>query len=108
MEIANPEANVPHGEVRYVLKLYVAGSSGSSMRAIERAYAFCEAHIAGCYELSVIDLYQQPELASQAQIVATPTLVRHLPLPLRQIIGDLSNTGRIFAALEIEPAAGER
>lgn len=108
MDTTNPEGSVPRGAVRYILKLYVAGSSASSVRAVERAHAFCETYLGESYELAVIDLYQQPELASQEQIVATPTLVRHRPLPLRQLIGDLSNTQRILAAFEVVPPAGER
>lgn len=89
----------------FVFQLYVAGNSPQSTRAVERAKAFCEAHIKGAYQLKVIDLYQQPELAEQAQIVAAPTLVKSLPLPLRQLIGDLSNTSRLLLALDIDHAS---
>lgn len=85
----------------FVLRLYVAGNSPQSQRAIERAKSFCENHLKGDYELSIVDLYQQPELAEEAQILALPTLVKSLPRPLQQFIGDLSNTDRLLLALDI-------
>lgn len=85
----------------FVLRLYVAGNSPQSQRAIERAKLFCERHLKGDYELSIVDLYQQPELAGEAQILALPTLVKSLPRPLQQFIGDLSNTDRLLLALDI-------
>lgn len=85
----------------FVLRLYVAGNSPMSQRAIERANHFCETYLKGNYKLSIIDLYQQPELAEEAQILAVPTLVKSLPPPLRQLIGDLSHTDRLLIALEI-------
>ncbi|MFO1424085.1 MAG: circadian clock KaiB family protein [Candidatus Competibacteraceae bacterium] len=87
---------------KFVLRLYVAGNSPQSTRAIERAKAFCESHLKGRYELTVVDLYQHPEATQNEQIIAAPTLVKTLPPPLRQLIGDLSNTSRLLLALDID------
>ena len=94
-------AGQPH--VQYVLTLYVAGLRPRSQRAIENIRRLCEEHLAGRYELQIIDIYQQPALARGAQIVAAPTLVKSLPPPLRQIIGDMSDDGRVLVALGIKP-----
>lgn len=101
---APPAAPAADGPA-FVLRLYVAGSSPLSLRAIDRAKHFCETHLRGDYELTVVDLYQQPELAEEAQIIALPTLVKQLPPPLRQLIGDLSNTDRLLIALDIRDPA---
>lgn len=97
----NPESGDDERAPAFVLKLFVAGNSPMSQRAIERARHFCETYLQGNYELTVIDLYQQPEMAEEAQIIAAPTLVKKLPPPLRQLIGDLSNTSRLLIALDI-------
>jgi circadian clock protein KaiB len=81
---------------RYVLKLYVTGVTRASAHAIERVRAICEEHLHGRYELEVVDIYQLPALAKGEQIVATPTLIRVLPKPLRRYIGDLSNEKIVF------------
>lgn len=86
---------------RYILKLYVAGQSPKSVNAIANIKKICVENLQGHYELDVIDLYQQPQLAQGEQIIAVPTLVRKLPLPLRRIIGDLSNTERVLVGLDI-------
>ncbi len=88
---------------RYVLRLYVTGMTPRSARAIENLRAFCEKHLAGRYELQVIDIYQQPELARTEQLVAAPTLIKKLPLPLRRLIGDMSDEERILVGLDILP-----
>lgn len=85
----------------YVLRLYIAGTTPRSMRAIVDARAFCESHLADRYELEVIDIYQQPGLARDEQIIAVPTLVRSLPPPLRRLVGDLSDVDRVLAGLEL-------
>jgi circadian clock protein KaiB len=85
----------------YVLRLFVAGTTPRSMRAILDARAFCESHLANRYELEVIDIYQQPGMARDEQIIAVPTLVRSLPPPLRRLVGDLSNVQRVLAGLEL-------
>ena len=85
----------------HVLYLYVAGSGSRSLNAIANIKAICEQYLPNRHELVVIDLYQQPELAKAAQIVAIPTLVKALPLPLRRIVGDLSDTAQVCATLDI-------
>ncbi len=89
------------GSERYVLRLYVAGMTPRAGRAIENVRAICDQHLDGRYDLEVIDVYQQPVLARGQQIVAAPTLIRELPLPLRRIIGDMSNTDRVLLGLDI-------
>jgi len=88
-----------------ILKLYVAGQSPKSVNAIANIKKICEEHLQGCYELEVIDLYQQPQLALGEQIIALPTLLRKLPSPLRRIIGDLSNTERVLVGLDLRSKA---
>jgi len=88
---------------RYILKLYVTGLTNRSARAIENLQTFCEKHLAGRYELQVIDVYQQPELTRSEQIVAIPTLIKKLPLPLRRLIGDMSDEERVLVGLDILP-----
>ena len=75
----------------------------TSARTIESLRTFCEKHLAGRYELQVIDVYQQPELARTEQIVAVPTLIKKLPLPLRRLIGDMSDEARVLVGLDILP-----
>jgi len=87
---------------RYILKLYVAGQSPKSVNAIANIKRICEENLKGRYELDVIDLYQQPQLAQGEQIIALPTLMRKLPAPLRRIIGDMSNTERVLVGLDIQ------
>ncbi len=93
------------GSSRYILKLYVAGQSPKSVNAIVNIKKICEENLLGRYELDVIDLYQQPQLAQGEQIIAVPTLIRRLPPPLRRIIGDMSNTERVLAGLDIRKKA---
>jgi len=89
---------------RYVLRLYVTGLTPRSTRAIENVRRICEEHLEGRYELEVIDVYQQPTLAKGEQIVAAPTLIKKLPLPLRRVIGDMSNTERVLLGLDLRTA----
>lgn len=86
---------------RYVLKLYVTGMTPRSQRAIANIQKICQEHLAGRYELQIIDVYQQPTLAKGEQIIAAPTLVKKLPEPLRRFIGDMSNTDRILLGLDL-------
>ena len=88
-------------EMRYNLRLYVAGTPPQALRAISNIKGVCEEHLRGRYELQVIDLYQQPQLAHGEQIIAAPTLIKKLPLPLRRIIGDMSNEERILVGLDL-------
>ena len=87
-------ATRPQG--KYFLRLYVAGATARSRQALRRVYQLCEAELKGNYELEVIDVYQQPELAREHQIVATPTLVKEFPRPVRRFIGNLLNTVGLF------------
>ena len=86
---------------RYVLRLYVTGSTERSSRAIQNIVMFCEEHLHGRYELEVIDIYQQPVLARGEQIIAAPTLIKKKPAPLRKLVGDLSDTGRVLMGLDV-------
>ena len=87
----------------YVLRLYVAGLNRLSLRAIENLKKICAENLHGRYELEVIDIYQQPVLAQGEQIIATPTLIKQLPPPLRRFIGDLSQTEKILVGLDLRP-----
>ena len=87
---------------RYVLRLYVAGASDRSRQAILRARQLCEVELKDNCELEVIDVYQQPILARDGQIIATPTLVRDFPRPVRRFIGNLSNTTGLFVGLDLD------
>ena len=88
---------------RYELRLYVAGTTPRSARAIANIKEICGEHLRGRYTLQVIDLYQQPMLADGDQIVAVPTLIKKLPVPLRRIIGDLSDREQVLIGLDLKP-----
>jgi circadian clock protein KaiB len=90
-------------ENRFVLRLYVTGATPASQRAIENTKKLCEQHLPGRYELEVVDIYRQPELAQGVQIVAAPTLVKSMPPPLRKFIGDMSKTERLLLSLGVQP-----
>lgn len=83
----------------YVLSLYITGATPKSTRAIKNLRAICDQYLQGRYELEVIDIYQQPERAQEGQIVAAPTLIKLLPLPLRKLVGDMSDEQRVLAGL---------
>jgi circadian clock protein KaiB len=87
----------------FVLRLYVSGMTARSRRAIDNIRQLCEEHLAGRYDLEIIDIYQQPEMAKEGQVIAAPTLVKTLPLPLRRVIGDMGDPGRIMVVLGIVP-----
>ena len=87
----------------YVLRLYVAGTTSKSMRAVANIKEICESSLKNRYDLEVIDIYQQPVLTKGEQIIAAPTLVKKLPLPLRKFIGDMSDTERILVGLDLRP-----
>jgi circadian clock protein KaiB len=87
---------------KYVLRLYVAGATDRSRQAVLRARQLCEAEFRGNFDLEVIDVYQQPILARDGQIIATPTLVREFPRPVRRLIGNLSNTVGLFVGLNLD------
>jgi circadian clock protein KaiB len=86
---------------RYLLRLFVTGSTPRSYRAIQNIRTICEEKLQGYYDLEVIDIYQHPEQAKPDQIVVTPTLVKKLPMPFRKIIGDLSDRERVLVGLDI-------
>jgi circadian clock protein KaiB len=90
-------------EEEFNLRLYVAGLSPKSIRAIENLRQICETHLAGRYHVEVIDLLVNPKLARGDEIVAVPTLVRTLPQPIRTIIGDLSDADRVLVGLQLRP-----
>ena len=100
MTQAEPDTPTP---ARYTLRLFVAGTTAHSLRAIENLRRICDAHLAGRVDLEIVDIYQHPELAGRHQVVAAPTLVKVLPLPLRRIIGDLSEEQRVLRGLELVP-----
>jgi circadian clock protein KaiB len=87
----------------YLLRLYVTGMTQQSILAIDNLKRICEEHLKGRYNLEVIDLYKTPALAAGEQIIASPTLVKKLPLPLRRIIGDMSNKDRVLFGLDMKP-----
>jgi circadian clock protein KaiB len=96
-ELALSESDQGH----YVLRLYVAGMTANSLRAIENVQKLCDEHMHGRFELEIIDIYQQPIFAKEGQIVAAPTLVKELPPPLRKFIGDMSHSEKILAGLDL-------
>ena len=89
---------------RWRLRLYVAGQTPKSVAAFANLKRICEEHLAGRYEIEVIDLLEHPQLARGDEIIALPTLVRHLPEPITKIIGDLSDTERVLVGLQLLPA----
>ncbi|HWR88846.1 MAG TPA: circadian clock KaiB family protein [Dissulfurispiraceae bacterium] len=91
------------GEETYILKLYVTGFTPASARAITNIKQICEEHLKGRYDLEVIDIYQKPALVKGEQIIAAPTLIKKLPLPLRKFIGDMSSTDKILFGLDLKP-----
>jgi circadian clock protein KaiB len=93
----------PEREQVWHLRLYVAGQSPKSLRALANLKELCEKHLAGHYEIEIVDLVEHPTLAKTDDILAVPTLVRRLPEPLRRIIGDLSDTERVLVSLRLQP-----
>ena len=91
------------GFEKYVLRLYVTGMTPKSINAIENIRKICEENLHGRYELEVIDIYQQPEFAKKEEVIAAPTLIKKLPLPLRRFIGDMSNKEKILVGLDLVP-----
>ena len=90
---------------KYVLKLYITGRTPSSERAIENLKKICEMQLEDVYEMIVIDVLEQPQLAEDERILATPTLIKELPPPLSRIIGDLSDRDKVLLGLDVRPAA---
>jgi circadian clock protein KaiB len=102
MKLVDPPAGAGEDEL-WELRLYVAGQSPKSLRALSNLKDLCEEHLAGRYTIEIIDLVEEPSLARSDDILAIPTLVRRLPAPLRKVIGDLSNTERVLVGLSIRP-----
>ncbi len=92
------------GKGHWQLRLYVAGQTSKSVTALANLKKLCETHMAGSYEIEVIDLLENPKLAAGDQILAVPTLVRKLPTPVKKIIGDLSNEVRVLVGLDVRAA----
>ena len=95
-------------KTKYVLRLYITGATPRSTQAVLNIRKICEDYLRGRYDLEVIDMYQQPILAEGEQIIAAPTLIKKLPLPLRRFIGDLSNIDRILVGLDLRKGAEEK
>ncbi|OKH33558.1 thiol-disulfide isomerase [[Phormidium ambiguum] IAM M-71] len=87
----------------YVLRLYIAGTTPQSIQALQNLHKICEEYLKGRYELEVIDVYQNPELAAPGNVFAIPTLIKQLPPPLQRLIGNLSNTEKLLIGLDIQP-----
>jgi circadian clock protein KaiB len=96
------KATALRGRAKYVLQLYVTGMTPKSTEAIANVKKLCENYLEGRYELEVIDIYQQPKLAREEQIIATPTLIKKLPDPLRKLIGDMSDTEKFLVSINLK------
>lgn len=103
-QIAHPGS--PASGAEWKLRLYVAGQTPKSLTAFANLKRICEEHLAGRYQIEVIDLLKQPELAQLDQIIALPTLVRKLPEPIKRIVGDLSNSERVVVGMNLEKLSG--
>ena len=90
-------------KAKYLLRLYVTGTTGKSMRAIQNVRRICEEHLRGLYDLEVVDIYKNLPLARGDQIIAAPTLIKKLPVPLRRLIGDMSDEQRVLVGLDVRP-----
>jgi circadian clock protein KaiB len=97
LEVASRETRDQH----YILRLYVAGLTPRSQEAIRTVTTICEEHLAGRYDLEVIDLYQHPVLAKGDQIIAVPTLIKKLPAPLRKMIGSMADKDKVLVGLDL-------
>ena len=105
---ASGNAKTKKKQAKYTMRLYVTGATPRSSRAITNLRKICDEYLPDRYKLEVIDVYQQPELAREGQIIAAPTLVKSFPLPLRRFIGDMSNTDNLLTGLEIRVTSGKR
>jgi circadian clock protein KaiB len=99
----NRRSRPPRNPERYLLRLYVTGTTGKSVRAIQSVRRICEEHLQGFYDLEVVDLYKNLPLARGDQIIAAPTLIKRLPQPLRRLIGDMSDEQRVLVGLDLRP-----
>lgn len=92
----------PRGRKMYSLRLYITGQTPRSAASVRNLREVCDEYLEGRFELQVIDLYQRPELAREAQVVAAPTLIKKMPLPLRRLVGDLSNKNEVLLGLDLK------
>jgi len=99
--IADTRKTPPAGAIPHRLRLYVAGSSPRSLRAIQNVKRLCESRLAGHYDLEVVDIYKEPRRAGEDQIVAIPTLIKQAPGLVRRMIGDLSQTASLLKGLDL-------
>ena len=104
--VTMPHAGTP--PERYVLRLYVTGMTPRSAQAIKNLQAICREYLDGRYDLDVIDIYQQPVLTRGEQIIAAPTLIKWLPLPMRRLVGDMSDRERVLLGLDLGERARSR
>lgn len=91
------------GDEKYLLRLCIAGLTPRPQVAVKNIKKICEEHLNGRYDLEVVDVYQQPVLTKGERIIAAPTLIKKLPLPLRRFIGDLSDSERVLVGLDLKP-----
>lgn len=89
-------------ERRYIFKLYVTGTTARAAQAVASIHAMCDEHLAGRYDLEVIDIYQQPDVAALEQVIAAPTLIKQEPGPIQRLVGDLSDCEKILSSLNIQ------
>jgi len=94
------------GRDKYLLRLYITGTTSRSVLALTNLKRICEEYLEGRYELEVIDLYRMPSLAKDEQIIAAPTLIKKLPLPFRRIIGDMSDVEKVLMGLDLRKVKG--
>ncbi len=99
--IPDAASNAVDTQEEYRLRLFVTGSTPRSVRAIRNILELCEKFLQGNYELEIVDIYQDPVMAKEGQVIAAPTLVREAPLPVRRLIGDCSDTEKVMLALDI-------
>ena len=93
-------------QAKYLLRLYISGSTLKSERAVENLRRVCEEHLKGRYDLEVIDIYRQAHLARNEQIVAVPTLIKRLPVPLQRLVGDMSDLNKVLFGLDLKMREG--
>jgi circadian clock protein KaiB len=86
---------------RYILRLYITGQTRRSLQSVENLRALCDKYLPGQFDLEIIDIYQQPAMAKEGQIIAAPTLVKSMPLPLRRLVGDFSDKERVILGLDL-------
>jgi circadian clock protein KaiB len=87
---------------RYILRLYITGQTPRSLQSVENLRALCDKYLPGQFDLEIIDIYQQPAMAKEGQIIAAPTLIKSMPLPLRRLVGDFSDKERVILGLDLK------